>query len=187
MARKRHYSDSEILHEIRAGNQQILIYLFEENYSSIKKYVLQNNGSIEDVDDVLQEAVIIVWQNSAKPEFQLSSALNTYIYAIVKNLWLKSLKKKQRVVNIRDDEYDHLNPVNQGASQFDKKVLLKCMDEVGETCKQLLSYYYFDGYNMTQIGDLLGFNNADTVKAKKYQCLKRLQEIIKQRFGKHDL
>ena len=89
MARKRHYSDTEILQEIRAGNQQILIYLFEENYSSIKKYVLQNNGGIEDVDDLLQEAVIIVWQNSAKPEFQLSSALRTYLYAIVKNLWLK--------------------------------------------------------------------------------------------------
>jgi RNA polymerase sigma factor (sigma-70 family) len=142
---------------------------------------------MDDVDDVLQEAVIIVWQNSAKPEFQLSSALNTYLYAIVKNLWLKALKKKQRMVNIEDNEYDHLNPVSPVPSQFDRNILLKCMDEVGTTCKQLLSYYYFDGYNMTQIGDLLGFNNADTVKAKKYQCLKRLQDIIKQRFGKHDL
>jgi RNA polymerase sigma factor (sigma-70 family) len=187
MARKRHYTDAEILNEIRSGNQQILIYLFEENYSSIKKHILQNSGSVDDVDDVLQEAVIIVWQNSAKPEFQLSSALNTYIYAIVKNLWLKALKRKQRMVNIHDNEYDHLNPVSQGTSQYDRKVLLDCMSEVGETCKQLLSYYYFDGYNMTQIGDLLGFNNADTVKAKKYQCLKRLQDIIKGRFGKHDL
>lgn len=187
MARKRHYSDTEILQEIRAGNQQILIYLFEENYSSIKKYVLQNNGGIEDVDDLLQEAVIIVWQNSAKPEFQLSSALRTYLYAIVKNLWLKMLKKKQRVVNIHQNEYDHINPVLQGPSQFDRKVLLNCMDELGATCKQLLSYYYFDGYSMSQIGELMGFNNADTVKAKKYQCLKRLQEIIKQRFNKHDL
>ena len=127
MTRKRHYNDIEILQEIRAGNQQILIYLFENNYSSIKKYVLQNSGSVDDVDDVLQEAVIIVWQNSAKPEFQLSSALNTYIYAIVKNLWLKTLKKRQRVVNIQDNEYDHVNPVTQGASQFDRKILLKCM------------------------------------------------------------
>jgi RNA polymerase sigma factor (sigma-70 family) len=187
MARKRHYSDTEILQEIRSGNQQILLYMFEENYSSIKKYVLSNSGSVEDVDDVLQEAIIVVWQNAVKEEFQLSSQLNTYIYAIVKNIWLKSLKKKQREVNIHDNEYDHINPVSQGQSQYDRKVLLDCMTEIGETCKQLLSYYYFDGYNMTQIGELLGFNNADTVKAKKYQCLKRLQEIIKGRFGKHDL
>lgn len=186
MARKRHYTDSEILQEIRLGNQQILVYLFEENYSSIKKYILQNNGSIEDVDDVLQDAIIVVWQNASKDDFQLSSQLKTYLYSIVKYSWLKSLKKKQREVAIYDNEYDHINPVTQGASQFDRKVLLSCMDEIGETCKQLLSYYYFEGYNMTQIGDLLGFNNADTVKAKKYQCLKRLQEIFKQRFGKND-
>ena len=86
MARKRHYSDTEILQEIRAGNQQILVYLFEENYSSIKKHVLQNSGSVDDVDDVLQEAVIIVWQNSAKPEFQLSSAFAIFLMLVKSSL-----------------------------------------------------------------------------------------------------
>ena len=185
MARKQ-FSDSEVIDQIKKGNQQVLVYLFEQNYSSIKKFVLQNSGRHDDVDDLLQEAVIVVWQNALKPEFVLSSQLNTYLYAIVKNLWYKQLKKKERQTNIQADEYDHIGATEDKQNLFDKKVIQSCINEIGYTCKNLLSHYYFDGYNMSQIAEIMGFNNADTAKAKKYQCLKKLQDLVKTRYNKSD-
>jgi hypothetical protein len=60
------------------------------------------------------------------------------------------------------------------------------MDEIGETCKKLLMMFYFDGNDMEQIARKMQFANADTAKAKKYQCFKKLETLIKSRFNKSD-
>jgi hypothetical protein len=39
---------------------------------------------------------------------------------------------------------------------------------------------------MDTIAKRLQFNNADTAKAKKYQCFKKLEEIVKRRYKMTD-
>jgi hypothetical protein len=46
--------------------------------------------------------------------------------------------------------------------------------------------FYFDGNDMEQIARKMQFANADTAKAKKYQCFKKLETLIKSRFNKSD-
>ena len=61
------------------------------------------------------------------------------------------------------------------------------VNEMDETCKKLLSYFYFDGYSTRMIADKLNFANADTVKSKKYQCFKKLQASVLAKYNKADL
>jgi len=57
---------------------------------------------------------------------------------------------------------------------------------LGDTCRKVLSYYYFDGMSMQEIADRVGFANTDTAKTKKYKCKKKLDELIKTAYSAHD-
>ena len=40
--------------------------------------------------------------------------------------------------------------------------------------------------SMSEIADRMNYSNADTVKAKKYKCKKRLDVLIKKNYSQED-
>ena len=167
----------------------MLIFLYKRNIDPIRSYIIRNSGNSADVEDMLQEALVIFWQNAQKDDFVLSSKLDTYLYAIAKNLWLKQLRKGSRVT-YSDFENDHSEEMADTETEYteDKySVLAKYMQELGETCRTLLSFFYFEQWDMEQIAEKMQFANADTAKAKKYQCKKKLEFLIKQHYTSEEL
>src|SRR5437870_1143850 len=98
--------DRLILDKIRHGDQKMLLHLYKRNIDPIRSYIIRNSGTTADVEDMLQESLIILWQNAQKADFTLSSKLDTYLYAIAKNLWLKQLRKSGRM-RLSDFGSDH--------------------------------------------------------------------------------
>lgn len=183
---RRRLSDADIVKKIKEGDEKALLYLYEDNYAAVKSYVLKNNGSNDDIEDIMQDALIALWQNVNKSEFDLNAKLSTYFYAIVKNLWLKQLSKKSRMDRMEEGQGENLSEETGGLGNFDKKVIVEEVMSLGEVCKKLLMYFYFDGLDMKVIADKLNFANAQTAKAKKYQCFKKLEEQVKAKYSKSD-
>lgn len=105
---------------------------------------------------------------------------------IAKNLWFKELKKRTRFKLV--DETSHLDQGGENMKlNMDKSILYGIIDEMDETCRKLLSYFYFDGFSTKVIAEKLNFANTNTVKSKKYQCFKKLQSTVVKRFNKDDL
>src|SRR5689334_3838914 len=102
-------SDEEIVSQVRKGNEKVLVKIYEMNYVNVRSYILKNSGKEDDIDDVLQEAVIAVWQNINKPDFILSAKLTTYVYSIARNIWLKQLQKRSRFDKAGDRHFDNLS------------------------------------------------------------------------------
>lgn len=182
-------TDQQILERIKQGDQKMLLFLYKRNIDSIRSYILRNNGNSSDVEDMMQESLVILWQNAQKTDFVLSSKLDTYLYAIAKNLWLKQLRKSGRVT-LSDFESDHSPDIADVSEEYsdDKfRVLSKYLQQIGETCKTLLSLFYFEQWDMEQIAAKMQFANADTAKAKKYQCKKKLESLIRQNYTVEEL
>ncbi|MDX5321779.1 MAG: hypothetical protein LPK45_11615 [Bacteroidota bacterium] len=68
----------------------------------------------------------------------------------------------------------------------DLQVVVRYMDKLGDTCKKLLHLFYFEEQDMKEIAVQLNFANSDTAKAKKYQCFKKLEQMVKAHFDKSD-
>ena len=66
------------------------------------------------------------------------------------------------------------------------KIIHECIDELGDTCKKILNYHYFDGLSMQDIAEKLGYANTDTAKTKKYKCKQKLFELVKTKYSKSD-
>lgn len=179
-------TDQEIIERIKQGDEKVLLYLYKQHFSMVKSFVLKNNGDESFVNDVLQDAVIAVWRNVHKESFILTSKLSTYIMGIAKNLWFKELKKRTRFKLV--DETNHLNAGSEEIKHsLDQSIIVEMIAELDETCKKLLTFFYFDGYNNTLIAEKLGMANANTVKSKKYQCFKKLQSRVTEQYKKEDL
>ena len=180
-------SDETIIERMKEGDEQVLVTLYKQYYTMVKNFILKNNGDETVVDDIMQDSVIAVWKNvNTKEDFTLHSKLSTYIMAIAKNLWFKELKKRTRFKLV--DETSHLDQGGENMKlNMDKGILYGIIDEMDETCKKLLSYFYFDGFSTKVIAEKLNFANTNTVKSKKYQCFKKLQSTVVKRFNKDDL
>jgi RNA polymerase sigma factor (sigma-70 family) len=178
--------EQRILAQLREGDKNVLVGLYKANYPMVRNYIIKNSGSSEDAEDLLQDALVVLWHNVRKPDFVLSSKVSTYLMAVVKNLWLKQLNKNGRMTG-EENILPQMHSIKPDHGQaIDLKHLSKALEEVGDQCRRLLILFYFDGHDMDTIARNLNFANADTAKAKKYQCFKKLENIIKSRFNISD-
>lgn len=174
--------DNEIIERIKAGDERSIDYLYQKYYGMMTKMVLKNSGTEDEAKDIYQDALIVFWQKVANNNLVLTSKISTYIYSICQNLWRKELDRKKRLSN---EEVD-----GNVIIEIDKKERIEIINQVinnlGDTCRKVLTYYYFDNLSMTEIAEKLGFANADTAKTKKYKCKKELDEKIKSQYSVSD-
>jgi len=174
--------DSEILDRIEKGDEKALDYLYKKYYRMMTKLVITNSGTEDEAKDIYQDALIVFWQKVMSGKLVLTSKISTYIYSICLNLWRKELDRKSR---LSSEEKDGV--VEEDMHREEKaKIIRDCINELGETCKRILIYFYFDGMSMSNIALNLGFANTDTAKTKKYKCKKRLDEIVKAKYSASD-
>lgn len=178
-------SDPELIAMIKAGKQAALLDLFDQAYPPLRHYVLRNSGREEDVDDIVQEALVALWQKIVRSDIDLTARLSTLVFAIGKNIWMNRLRKSSRIQSL-DPSMDQPEPAPRDEKPMDMRLVHACMNELGETCRKLLGYFYFDGFTMAECASLLEYNNADTAKAKKHLCMKQLETIVKSRYRKED-
>lgn len=175
-------SDNEIIERISKGDESALDFLYQKHYRMMLKMILKNSGTEDEAQDIYQEALIVFWQKVINNQLTLTSKISTYLYSICQNLWRKELERKRRL--------SHESKEGQEEPDHDRqeriKIIRNCIDELGETCKKVLSYYYFDGLSMNDIAEKLGFANSDTAKTKKYKCKKELDKYIKSRYQASD-
>lgn len=179
-------SDQEIIRRIREGDETALVEVYQNNITMVNKFIRENSGYPEDAEDMLQEAIVILWENVQKNDFDLTSKISTYLYSIVRNRWFREISRRKigKMGNIDDyviveESKDALKNVIRNEEY---KMILECINMLGPTCKKILSLFYLEEKGMDEIARLLGFSNADVAKAKKWQCKKELELLIKRQY-----
>jgi RNA polymerase sigma factor (sigma-70 family) len=167
--------DSEIIEKIKRGDERALDYLYKKNYRMMVKMIIKNNGSEDEAKDIYQEALVIIWQKILTEDFLLTSKISTFLYSICQNLWRKELERKSKLTN----EETELSEIFDIDKKERIEIINKCINNLGETCKNILTYYYFDKLSMNDIAEKMGFANSDTAKTKKYKCKQELDKKIK--------
>lgn len=174
--------DSEILDRIKRGDESALDYLYKKYYRMMTKIVISNNGSEDEAQDVFQETLLAFWQKAMSGKLVLTSKISTFLYSICLNQWRKELERKGKLSHEEVDGEEF-----QGHDEKERyKVVMNCIEELGDTCRKILTYYYFDGMSMTDIAEKLSFANTDTAKTKKYKCKKKLDHLIRERYSEKD-
>jgi RNA polymerase sigma factor (sigma-70 family) len=167
---------------IKANDDAALKSLYENNYYKTEKYVLMNNGSIEQAKDIYQEAFIAVWRNIQLDKFnpENESAVAGYLYQIARNKW---------VDHLRSNQYKKSTPLSNLANRLPEETaeeedngyiddVVKQFKQLGENCREVLTLFYYKKESMKTIAKLFDWTEA-TARNNKYRCLQRLRELLK--------
>ena len=180
-------TDADYLIGVKENNEHIVRFLYKLHFPMVLNFILSNNGSEEEAKDVYQDAFIVLFNNVKRKEFKLECKLKTYIYSIVRRLWLNELKlKKLNIGDIFDVEGFVSISKEEEKSIYNNnrnfQLMHESLTELGEPCKTILTDFYVNKASMSEIVDRMGYTNTDNAKNQKYKCLKRLKRIF---FSKH--
>jgi RNA polymerase sigma factor (sigma-70 family) len=174
--------DAGILDRIRRGDRDALVAVYRQCDGAVRRHVIANNGSQDDADDVLQEALVILWERARDGRLELTARLSTFVVGVAHNLWLRRLAHARRESPAREAVDGAPDP---GESPLDTMVrseragaVHRALRTLGDPCRTLLLLFYWEQASMEEIAVRLGFANAGTAKARKYQCKKSLQQIL---------
>lgn len=174
--------DREILARIKKGDEAALQYLYKKHYRMMLNLVMRNSGSEDEAKDIFQDALIVFWEKVVQDKLTLTSKISTYLYSICQNLWRKELERKGKHSGEMTDVPDVVDHDRQ--ERID--IVNQCIAQLGDSCKQILLYYYYEKLSMQDIAEKMGFANADTAKTKKYKCKQELDTKIKSLYTQRD-
>jgi len=174
--------DKYLLEGLAIQDKNAIESIYKSNFTMIQNLIINNKGTLNDAEDIFQEAMIVLYQKSIDKEFQLNCQLKTYLYSVSKRLWLKKLQSIQRFGIQADDVEDFISVESdlqkhqQEQNQF--SIMENAMERIGEPCKSLLEAYYIQRKHMHEIAKQFNYTNADNAKTQKYKCLVRLKKLF---------
>lgn len=176
------YTDSMIIEGMLTGDKQAFERLYVDCFPSVLGMIVRNNGSEDEAKDVFQDAVCVLYDKVTAGDFVLTSRISTYIYSVCHRIWLKQLKRNDRVVGefaleenepgLEVDLEVHL------AKELEFERMKNALERLGNPCKSILLDFYVKGMSMQEITDKFEYTNPDNAKNQKYKCLQRLKKLF---------
>ncbi len=177
--------DARLLDRIRRGDEDALVTLYRQSLRSVTALVTRNSGTDRDADEVLQEALVVLWERVRQKRYRHTARIETFLYATARNLWLRRLarmrRESPREIDPEESISEDPSPLDMLIEEEESAMIGDALRKLGEPCRTLLVLFYWEEASMEEIASRLGFANPETAKSKKYQCKKALQEMLKRR------
>lgn len=175
---------NNIIELIKQGDDATLEKIYSENREAFINFSKNYNIERYDAIDIYQDAIIALQQNAINGKINnLNSSVSTYLFAIGKYKIFHSHRKNSKIefnndiqlveksfdldVNFLDDEL-----TNQ------QSILKKHFAKLGERCKDVLRLFYFQGYTLDEITEILDYSDKKVLKSQKSRCIKQLKDLV---------
>lgn len=174
-------SEEHIQTLLRADNKKALEEVYLQFRNEFLNYAKRFEVSDFDALDIYQDAVIILHQQFAVSKLELKKgSLKTYLFGIAKNLIFQKLREKKKTIRVATETDDYTEIQFEEEIPSKKHIILaKRLEEISESCKQLLKLFYYRNLTIDEIVVLTDYKDANTVRSHKSRCLKHLKSIIK--------
>ncbi|WP_299363414.1 sigma-70 family RNA polymerase sigma factor [Winogradskyella sp.] len=171
-------SDDNIMGLFKKGQREKAFKALYRLYPRIEKLVLSKGGTKADASDVFQEALIILYRNLQKSDFQLTSSFYTYLYSVSRFVWNDTQKQfsKQELHDLESEQVAILDAVLEEQKYKFAELAFR---ELGERCQQLLQWFYIKKMTFKAIADLMQFKSEKVAKNQKYKCLQKAKDIYR--------
>lgn len=162
-------------------DKKTLEKIYKDFSKRIETHIVKNGGTVEDARDIFQDALMIIYSKSQSKDFELTSQFYTYLFGIVRFIWVrKRQKKSNNTVSLDKDDTYNLNVDIEAdlIAQERQNIYKNSFMKLGIFCQEILELFYTKK-NMGEITQIMGLKNEHTTRNRKYRCQKKLEEIIK--------
>lgn len=177
--------DEAILAGILSNDlNEVIFHIYKQYAEMVSFNVVTMGGSLQDGEDIFQETVVAFIDLVKKGKFRGDSSIKTFLVAVARNIWLNELKKKKsgdQRAKVFETNREHIeNDVLADINQREVKAqFLVLMGHLGQSCKKVLTLYYYENQPFDEITTKMGYENEQVTRNKKYKCMKELSDLIR--------
>lgn len=172
------FSDTNIIDGIRCQDDKVLNWLYDNYLQTVRKHILNNGGSDEDVSDVFQDTIITLYNQIADNNLNLTTDLKGYFFGIARNIWSAQFRKKQRNVELEIDVHDSEEPGEQN-SHILERIIARVFPKL-KPDEQLVLNLFSAGRSYEEIAVEMNLKNEGYARRKKYLSKEALLTLMKE-------
>jgi RNA polymerase sigma factor (sigma-70 family) len=177
---------SEELEKLRNDPNHFTV-IYSDYRDNTLRWLSRYHKDYEEIQDVYQDAVLVLYENVKRPEFQLTASVQTYLNSICRNQLLTKHRKNSKMHLVAIDDYDaqitdwfHDND-NSPEKEERLSLLEKAFEAFrikNEKCYQILKMQYYDKFKMSKIADLVGLSNSRSAITQANKCRGKLYNLM---------
>ena len=171
-------SDIDIITGVRNQDDKVLNWLYDNYFQSVRNHVLNNSGSDDDVSDVFQDAIIVLYNQITEDKLRLTSDLKGYFFGIARNVWNSQLRKKQKTIELEFDLPDEEETEDQSDPTLER-IISRVFQRL-KPDQQMVLNLFSEGLSYEDIAVKLNLKNEVYARRKKYLCKEALLELVKE-------
>jgi RNA polymerase sigma factor (sigma-70 family) len=171
-------SDISIIEGVRKQDDKILNWLYDNYFLTVRSYIHKNSGTDEDVADVFQDSIIVLYKQITEDNLNLTSDLKGYFFGIARNIWNAQLRKKQRTTELDIDQVVQEDPEEIGDPVLER-VVSRAFQKL-KPDQQLILNLFSEGESYEDIALKMNLKNDIYARRKKYLSKEVLLEYVKE-------
>ena len=168
-----------------ANNDSVIIQsIYKKFVPKVVSYIRNNSGDEDQAQDVIQEVMILIFNQAKANKLQLTCPFDAYFFLLCKRKWLNELKKvSNKGVTIVDDVTSTKEPTEELLAQTEvfeeKQQLFDLMfQKLGDKCQEVLKLS-FTLKSMEEVAEKLQVTYGYARK-KKSLCTGQLTQWIQE-------
>ena len=150
----------------------------------VNRYNFNKILSEDDIDDILQESILVLYEKTIDPTFNLTSKGSTYIYGVAENKIREKIRKNEKNPHISFDyessidlemiEYDF---IKDSKNNWRIRLIDKCIELLNTTQKKIFIEFYYHGKTMSEIAEYFN-SNENSMKTQKYKATNNIKDCV---------
>jgi RNA polymerase sigma factor (sigma-70 family) len=184
MANNYTHPDQKYIDGLANNNSAIIQSIYKQFVPKVVYYIKTNSGDEDKAQDVIQEVMITIYNQTKTKGLQLTCPFDAYFFLLCKRRWLNEIKKSSnKEVTIDDDNVYKDESTAEMANQteiFEEKQSLfdEMFQKLGEKCQELLKTSFVTK-TMEEVAEKLHVTYAYARK-KKSLCTGQLTQMIQE-------
>lgn len=171
-----------LINGLLEGKKSCINFLYREYFPMVRSIVSPQNGSLEDAQDIFHDGLIVIFNRLKNKRFTLNSSLKTYLFSVCKNIWMRRLERKYRLLYgtdtfVSEAKESYCQEAEEEADAEKYRLFKKHLLEMPEFCRALLTHY-IHRTPLEEIARIMNYKDAEYVKARKYYCKNLLRKKI---------
>ena len=139
-------------------------------------------------EDVFMDALQVLRDKVIAGEFHHDN-LRGFLLITAQNKLRNRLKRNQKTVYLDVNHVDNYlynkktmrtNAISSLSEEQETRVdlILLARKQLGEACRKLLELHFDKGYKLKELVEVLSYQNYDSLKSSKYNCIKQLKSKV---------
>ena len=173
-------SSEEYLQGLINGDSFAISAIYKDIKPIVKNWILQNNGSINDADDIFHNALeaLLINYSEIKVDFK------ALLIRISKNKWIDELRKKSKDIQIstelihQESFEDSLEKkfIHNEQENIKYDLFNTTLSQLSKLCQELISLVKKD-ISADKIVTQLKFANKTTLYRRKFACMEKWKNL----------